>query len=66
MCHLTLTHQLAELGYQLQVGERLNVYLTDTLEVGDNRDRLSLFAEGKLPKKRNLLFTIKTGSCRSW
>ena len=61
MCHLTLTHQLAELGYNLKAEERLNVYLTDTLEAGDNQNRLFIFvneiareAESAVTVKRDL------------
>ena len=43
MCHLTLTHQLTQLGYNLTTEERLNVYLTDTLEAGDSREGLFTF-----------------------
>ena len=45
MCHLTLTHQLTELGYQLKTEERLNVYLTDTLEAGDRQEGLPIFID---------------------
>ena len=43
MCHLTLTHQLAQLGYHLKTEERFNVYLTDTLEAGDRQEGLPIF-----------------------
>ena len=58
MCHLTLTHQLRELGYNLNVGERLNVYLTDTLEAGDNRDELFIFAE-EIAREAESAVTVK-------
>ena len=61
MCHLTLTYQLAELGYHLKADERLNVYLTDTLEAGDRQRGLSIFtseiakeAESAVKVKRDL------------
>ena len=58
MCHLTLTHQLRELGYNLNAGERLNVYLTDTLEAGDNRDELFIFAE-EIAREAESAVTVK-------
>ena len=58
MCHLTLTHQLAEFGYNLKAEERLNVYLTDTLEVGDNRDELFIFAD-EIAKEAESAATVK-------
>ena len=61
MCHLTLTHQLKELGYNLKTEERLNVYLTDTLEAGDRQRGLRIFideiaeeAESAVTVKRDL------------
>lgn len=45
MCHLTLTHQLMQLGYNLKDGERLNVYLTDTLEARDPQEGLFTFLD---------------------
>ena len=58
MCHLTLTHQLAELGYNLKAEERLNVFLTDTLEAGDNDHELPLFAE-EIAKEAESAATVK-------
>ncbi len=45
MCHLTLTHQLSQLDYNLDDGERLNVYLTDALEAGDRNVGLPIFID---------------------
>ncbi len=45
MCHLTLTHQLSQLDYNLDDGERLNVYLTDALEAGDRDVGLPIFID---------------------
>ena len=58
MCHLTLTHQLTELGYQLKVGERLNVFLTDTLEVADSREGLFIFAD-EIAREASSAATVK-------
>ena len=58
MCHLTLTHQLTELGYQLKTEERLNVYLTDTLEAGDRQGRIPTFIE-EIAKEAESAATVK-------
>lgn len=58
MCHLTLTHQLRELGYNLNVGERLNVYLTDTLEAGDRQEGLPIFID-EIAKEAESAATVK-------
>ena len=58
MCHLTLTRQLRESGYNLNVGERLNVYLTDTLEVEDRQDRLPIFID-EIAKEAESAATVK-------
>ena len=58
MCHLTLTHQLKELGYNLNVGERLNVYLTDTLEAGDRQEGLPIFID-EIAKEAESAVTVK-------
>ena len=58
MCHLTLTHQLRELGYNLNVGERLNVYLTDTLEAGDRQEGLPIFID-EIAKEAESAVTVK-------
>ena len=58
MCHLTLTHQLRELGYNLNVGERLNVYLTDTLEAKDRQAGLPIFID-EIAKEAESAVTVK-------
>ena len=58
MCHLTLTHQLAQLGYNLNAGERLNVYLTDTLEAGDRQEGLPIFVD-EIAKEAESAVTVK-------
>ena len=58
MCHLTLTHQLAQLGYNLKPEERLNVYLTDTLEAGDREDKLNIFVD-EIAKEAEAAATVK-------
>ena len=58
MCHLTLTHQLKELGYNLKTEERLNVYLTDTLEAGDRQKRLPIFID-EIAKEAESAVTVK-------
>lgn len=58
MCHLALTHQLAELGYSLKDEERLNVYLTDTLEAGDRQEGLPIFID-EIAREAESAATIK-------
>ena len=58
MCHLTLTHQLKELRYNLNVGERLNVYLTDTLEAEDRQRGLPIFID-EIAKEAESAVTVK-------
>lgn len=58
MCHLTLTHQLRELGYNLKIEERLNVYLTDTLEAGDRQTGLPIFID-EIAKEAEAAATVK-------
>ena len=58
MCHLTLTHQFSQLGYHLKTEERLNVYLTDTLEVADSREGLFIFAD-EIAKEAASAATVK-------
>lgn len=58
MCHLTLTHQLRELEYNLTVGERLNVYLTDTLEARDRQEEFPIFV-GEIAKEAESAVTVK-------
>ena len=58
MCHLTLTHQLAQLGYNLNAGERLNVYLTDTLEAEDRQEGLPIFID-EIAKEAESAVTVK-------
>ena len=58
MCHLTLTHQLAQLGYHLKAEERLNVYLTDTLEAGDHQEGLPIFID-EIAKEAESAATVK-------
>ena len=58
MCHLTLTHQLTQLGYNLTTEERLNVYLTDTLEAGDRQEGLPIFID-EIVKEAESAATVK-------
>ncbi len=58
MCHLTLTYQLDQLGYHLKADERLNVYLTDTLEAGDRQAGLPIFID-EIAKEAESAATIK-------
>ena len=58
MCHLTLTYQLAELGYHLKADERLNVYLTDTLEAGNSQRGIRLFID-EIAKEAEAAATVK-------
>ena len=58
MCHLTLTHQLTQLGYNLQDGERLNVYLTDTLESRDPQEGLFTFLD-EIAREAESAATVK-------
>ncbi len=58
MCHLTLTHQLTQLGYSLQEGERLNVYLTDTLESRDPQEGLFTFLD-EIAREAESAATVK-------
>ena len=58
MCHLTLTYQLRELEYNLNVGERLNVYLTDTLEARNRQEGLSIFVD-EIAKEAESAVTVK-------
>ncbi len=58
MCHLTLTHQLMQLGYNLKDGERLNVYLTDTLEARDPQEGLFTFLD-EIAKEAESAATVK-------
>ena len=58
MCHLTLTHQLTQLGYNLQDGERLNVYLTDTLESKDPQEGLFTFLD-EIAREAESAATVK-------
>lgn len=58
MCHLTLTHQLTQLGYDLKDEERLNVYLTDTLEAGDRQEGLPIFID-EIAKEAESAVTVK-------
>ncbi|MBI2435014.1 MAG: N-6 DNA methylase [Candidatus Hydrogenedentes bacterium] len=44
VCHMKLGIQLAELGYTFHSGERLRVYLTNTLEEAFEHGELPLFA----------------------
>ncbi|MDE0323369.1 MAG: N-6 DNA methylase [Candidatus Poribacteria bacterium] len=58
MCHLTLTHQLRELEHNLNVGERLNVYLTDTLEARDRQEGFPIFVD-EIAKEAESAVTVK-------
>ena len=58
MCHLTLTYQLAELRYHLKADERLNVYLTDTLEAGNRQRGLHIFID-EIAKEAESAVTVK-------
>ena len=58
MCHLTLTHQLIQLGYNLKDGERLNVYLTDTLESRDPQEGLFTFLD-EIAREAESAATVK-------
>ena len=58
MCHLSLTHQLKELGYNLKTEERLKVYLTDTLEGGDRQRGLPIFID-EIAKEAESAVTVK-------
>lgn len=58
MCHLTLIHQLTQLGYNLQEGERLNVYLTDTLEARDPQEGLFTFLD-EIAREAESAATVK-------
>ncbi len=58
MCHLTLTHQLMQLGYNLKDGERLNVYLTDTLEAKDPQEGLFTFLD-EIAREAESAATVK-------
>ena len=59
MCHLTLTYQLAELGYHLKVDERLNVYLTDTLEARNRQRGIPIFID-EIAKEAEAAATVKS------
>lgn len=59
MCHLTLTHQLAELGYDLKADERLNVYLTDTLEARNRQRGIRIFID-EIAKEAEAAATVKS------
>ena len=59
MCHLTLTYQLAELGYHLKTDERLNVYLTDTLEARNRQRGMPIFID-EIAKEAESAATVKS------
>lgn len=59
MCHLTLTYQLAELKYHLKADERLNVYLTDTLEARNRQREMPIFI-GEIAKEAEAAATVKS------
>lgn len=59
MCHLTLTQQLAQLGYHLKADERLNVYLTDTLEARNRQSGMPIFID-EIAKEAEAAATVKS------
>ena len=59
MCHLALTYQLKELGYHLKADERLNVFLTDTLEAGNRQRGMRIFID-EIAKEAEAAATVKS------
>ena len=59
MCHLALTYQLKELGYDLKTDERLNVFLTDTLEAGNRQRGMRIFID-EIAKEAEAAATVKS------
>ena len=59
MCHLALTYQLKELGYHLKADERLNVFLTDTLEAGNRQRGMPIFID-EIAKEAEAAATVKS------
>ena len=59
MCHLALTYQLKEIGYHLKADERLNVFLTDTLEAGNRQRGMPIFID-EIAKEAEAAATVKS------